>query len=287
MRKFIYPLFIILLVLLTACNAVPESIAGNAVLGESIATEEMAVSDLESPDALPTSETAAESAAAEAVQADEGQPTEQDTPVASSANTTTRTQPPVITEDWQGLTYGPDQVVLVFAEGFQPNETVSVNAMHATEGIVKSASASANGNGEIIIYHYVQHSAGDSEAYPAGEITFRLRTSTGSVKTYTFHIDYDHAPALTPAGCGSYPAPVQRGGTFVIWCGGFVKEDYAGTNYQLGYSIAYAGNTLLNAQADVLADGLVMDWLTTEPGDPAGMWDITIGDQSFQVQVQE
>ena len=287
MRKFIYPLSIILLVLLTACNAVPESIAGNAVLGESIATEEVAVSEPGNPAELPTSETVAESEAVEAEQADEGQPITQDTPVPSSANTTTRTQPPVITETNQGLTYGPDQVVLVFAEGFQPGETVSVSAMHETEGIVKSASASANGNGEIIIYHYVQHSAGDSDAYPAGEITFRLRTSTGAVKTYAIQIDYDHAPALTPAGCGSYPAPVQRGGTFVIWCGGFVKEDYAGANYQLGYSIAYAGNTLLNAQADVLADGLVMDWLTTEPGDPVGVWDITMGDQSFQIQVQE
>ena len=286
MRKFIYPLTIVLLVLLTACNAVPESIAGNAVLGESIATEEVAVSEPENPAELLPSETAAESEAAEAGQAEEGQPITQDTPVVS-ANKTTRTQSPVITETRQGLTYGPDQLVLVFAEGFQPGETVSVNAMHETDGIVKSASASANGNGEIIIYHYVQHSAGDNDAYPPGEMTFRLRTSTGAVKTYSFRIDYDLAPALTPAGCGSYPTPIQRGGALVIWCGGFVKEDYAGANYQLGYSIAYAGETLLNAQADVLADGLVLDWLTSEASDPAGMWDITIGEQTFQVQIQE
>ena len=282
MKKFkIYSLLVALLLLLTACSAAPESIAGNAVLGESIATE--AVADVVQPES-PDDE--ADNQASEAAQTEADPPTTQDTPVAST-NLTTRTQPPVITEARQGLTYGPDQLVLVFAEGFQPDATVSVSAMHETEGIVKSASANANALGEILIYHYVQHSAEDSDAYPAGKITFRLRTSTGSVKTYAFRIDYENAPALTPAGCGSYPASVHLGGSFAIWCGGFAKEDFADKNYQLGYSISHAGNTLLNTQTDVLADGLAIAWLTTEPGDPVGSWDITIGDQSFQVQIEE
>ena len=280
MKKFkIYPLLVALLLLLTACSAAPENIAGNAVLGESMATE--AVADVQ------TTIPEADSQASKAAQAEADPPTQQDTPVASSANTTTRTQPPVITETRQGLTYGPDQLVLVFAEGFQPGATVSVSAMHETEGIVKSASANANALGEILIYHYVQPSAEFEDAYPAGEITFRLRTSTGSVKTYAFRIDYENAPALTPAGCGSYPASVHLGGSFAIWCGGFAKEDFADKNYQLGYSISHAGNTLLNTQTDVLADGLAIAWLTTEPGDPVGSWDITIGEQSFQLQIEE
>jgi len=280
MKKFkIYPLLVALLLLLTACSAAPENIAGNAVLGESMATE--AVADVQ------TTIPEADSQASKAAQAEADPPTQQDTPVASSANTTTRTQPPVITETRQGLTYGPDQLVLVFAEGFQPGATVSVSAMHETEGIVKSASANANALGEILIYHYVQPSAEFEDAYPAGEITFRLRTSTGSVKTYAFRIDYENAPALTPAGCGSYPASVHLGGSFAIWCGGFAKEDFVDSNYQLGYSISHAGNTLLNTQTDVLADGLAIAWLTTEPGDPVGSWDITIGEQSFQLQIEE
>jgi hypothetical protein len=287
MKKFkIYPLLVALLMLLTACSAVPESIAGNAALGESIATQAVAdVVQPESPDEQ-MSAPEADSQASEAAQTEADPPTPQDTPVAST-NLTTRTQPPVITEARQGLTYGPDQLVLVFAEGFQPDATVSVSAMHETEGIVKSASANANALGEILIYHYVQHSAEDSDAYPAGEITFRLRTSTGSVKTYAFRIDYENAPALTPAGCGSYPASVHLGGSFAIWCGGFAKEDFVDSNYQLGYSISHAGNTLLTSQTDVLADGLAIAWLTTESGDPVGSWDITIGDQSFQVQIEE
>ena len=282
MKKFkIYSLLVALLLLLTACSAAPESIAGNAVLGESIATE--AVADVVQPES-PDDE--ADNQASEAAQTEADPPTTQDTPVAST-NLTTRTQPPVITEARQGLTYGPDQLVLVFAEGFQPSETVSVSAMHETEGIVKSASANANALGEILIYHYVQPSAEFEDAYPAGEITFRLRTSTGSVKTYAFRIDYENAPALTPAGCGSYPASVHLGGSFAIWCGGFAKEDFVDSNYQLGYSISHAGNTLLNTQTDVLADGLAIAWLTTEPGDPVGSWDITIGEQSFQLQIEE
>ena len=287
MRKFIYPLTIVLLVLLTACNVVPESIAGNAVLGESIATEEVAVSEPGNPAELPTSEIVAESEAVEAEQADEGQPITQDTPVPSSANTTTRTQPPVITETNQGLTYGPDQVVLVFAEGFQPGETVSVNAMHITEGIIKSISATANNHGQIVLYHYTQYRPEDKGAYPAGEITFRLRTSTGTTKTYSFNVDYEHTPEQTAPGCGSYPIPVTIGDAFAIWCGGFIKADYEETDWMTTYSIAHAGSTLLTANANVMADGLVMDWLNTTPGDPVGMWDITIGDQIFQIQVEE
>ena len=270
MKNFPIRWLLPLILLLSACSATPT------LIPESLATEvdpgnETTLAISPEPENAPTADAQTNVTAA---------------PVIAEA-TPSSIQLPIITDANQGLVYGPDQVVIVFAEGFHPGESVSVNAMHATEGIVKSASASANGNGEIIIYHYVQHSAGDSDAYPQGEMAFRLRTSTGSVKTYTFHIDYDHAPALAPAGCGSYPVPIQRGSALVIWCGGFVKEDYAGANYQLGYSIAYAGNALLNAQADVLSDGLVLDWLTTEPGDPAGMWDITIGDQSFQLQVQE
>ncbi|MBT7289351.1 MAG: hypothetical protein HN837_02480, partial [Chloroflexi bacterium] len=159
MKKFkIYPLLVALLLLLTACSAAPENIAGNAVLGESMATE--AVADVQ------TTIPEADSQASKAAQAEADPPTQQDTPVASSANTTTRTQPPVITETRQGLTYGPDQLVLVFAEGFQPGATVSVSAMHETEGIVKSASANANALGEILIYHYVQPSAEFEDAYP-------------------------------------------------------------------------------------------------------------------------
>jgi hypothetical protein len=282
MKKFkIYPLLVALLLLLTACSAAPESIAGNAVLGESIATEEVAdVVQPESPDEQ-TSAPEADSQASEA-----GQPTQQDTPVAS-ANRTTRTQPPVITETRQGLTYGPDQLVLVFAEGFQPSETVSVSAMHETEGIVKSTSATANNHGQIVLYHYTQYHPEDEGAYPAGEITFRLRTSTGTTKTYSFNVDYDRTPSRTAPGCGSYPVPVTIGDAFAIWCGGFIKADFEETDWMTTYSIAHTGSTLLTANANVMADGLVMDWLNTNPGDPVGVWDITMGDQIFQIQVKE
>ena len=195
-------------------------------------------------------------------------------------------QIPIITETHQGSTYGPDQQVIVFVEGFQPGEVLSVSAMHERDGIVKSATTETNEHGEAIIYHYVQHKPSDKGAYPHGEITFRVRSSTGLIQTYTFNIDYAYISQSAQIGCGTYPpSPIQLGGTFVTWCGGFEKDDYLETNYQTEYSISNAGDILLLDSADVMADGLVIVSLSTESSDPAGDWNITIDSQSFQIQV--
>ena len=194
----------------------------------------------------------------------------------------------VITETNQSRTYGPDQQVIVFVEGFQPGEALAVSAVHETEGTVKSGSTEANGRGEAVIYHYVQHRPDDEGAYPQGEITFQVRGSTGAVKSYTFKIDYTLIPQAAETGCGTYPpSPIHLGGAFVAWCSGFDKADYQNTNYQTEYSISQAGNLLLAAQADVMADGISFLILDTEPGDPPGIWDIALGGQSFQIEVTE
>ena len=197
-------------------------------------------------------------------------------------------QIPVITETHPGRTYGPDQQVIVFVEGFQPGEALAVSAVHETEGTVKSGSTEANGRGEAVIYHFVQHSPDDEGAYPQGKISFRVRGSTGEVKLYTFNIDYTLIPQTAEIGCGTYPSsPIHLGGAFVAWCSGFDKTDYQDTNYQTEYSISLTGNVLLAAQADVMADGISFLILDSEPGDPPGIWDITFGNQSFQIEVTE
>ena len=197
-------------------------------------------------------------------------------------------QIPVITETNQSRTYGPDQQVIVFVEGFQPGEALAVSAVHETEGTVKSGSTEANGRGEAVIYHFVQHSPDDEGAYPQGKISFRVRGSTGEVKLYTFNIDYTLIPQTAEIGCGTYPSsPIHLGGAFVAWCGGFDKADYQDTNYQAEYSISLSGSVLLTAQADVMADGISFLILDTEPGDPPGVWDIVLGDQSFQIEITQ
>ena len=219
--------------------------------------------------------------------------TSADIPPANSSETPTAEpaldaspQIPIITETHQGSTYGPDQLVIVFAEGFQPGEVLSVSAIHEIQGIVKSAATETNERGEAVIYHYVQHNPTDEGAYPYGYITFRVRSSTGLIQTYSFNIDYAHAPPFVQMGCGTYPpSPIQIESAFVAWCSGFDKNDYLETNYQTEYSISNAGDILLLDNADVMADGLVIVSLSTESSDPAGEWNITIGGQSFQVQV--
>ena len=208
-----------------------------------------------------------------------------ETPTADTAHVESA-QIPIITETHQGNTYGPDQQVIVFVEGFQPGEVLSVSAMHKRDGIVKSATTETNQRGEAVIYHYVQHKPSDKGAYPYGEITFRVRSSTGLIQTYTFNIDYAYISQPEQIGCGTYPpSPIQIGSAFVAWCSGFDKNDYLETNYQTEYSISNAGEILLLDIADVMADGLVIVSLSTESSDPVGEWNITIGGQSFQVQV--
>jgi len=176
--------------------------------------------------------------------------------------------------------------VIVFAEGLQPGEVLSVSAIHEIQGIIKSATTETTAPGEAVIYHYVQHTPTDEGAYPQGEITFRVRSSPGVIQTYTFNIDYAYISQPAQFGCGTYPPSlIQLGGAFVAWCSGFNKETYQDSNYQTEYSISNAGDILLLGNADVMADGLVIVSLSTESGDPAGDWNITIGGQSFQVQV--
>lgn len=270
MHKLRMNILLPLILLLSACGAISDiaSDTGSAETGSDEVQAASAGPTVANPPTHPQIEFAADTAP----------------PV--SAQTAASAAIPVITEAHQGLTYGTDQLVIVFVEGFQPGEMLSISAMHETEGIVKSDSTNANERGEAIIYHYVQHRPIDEGAYPEGAITFRVRSSTGTVKTYAFNIDYAYAPQPAQTGCGTYPpSPIQLGGTFVAWCSGFAKDDYRETNYQTQYSISNAGDILLSDNADVMADGLVIVSLSTESSDPAGNWDITIGDQAFQVQV--
>ncbi len=207
----------------------------------------------------------------------------------SDVYTTAQASLPVLTENHQGITYGPDQLVLVFAEGFQSNETLAVSAMHATAGLVKAAETQANERGEAIIYHYTQPSAEYEGAYPQGVITFWVQGSSGTSKSYTFRIDYTLAPQPSQMGCGIYPnSIIHRGGAFIAWCSGYTKDAYQNTEYKAPLSITQGGVVLLSEPiTNVMADGLGIVWLNTESSDPIGTWDITIDTQSFQVQVEE
>jgi hypothetical protein len=190
---------------------------------------------------------------------------------------------PVLTEVHQGITYAPGQLVIVFAEGFDAGERLSVSAMHESAGMVKSAQAEANSLGQLMIYHWVQESPEAEGAYPPGKITFWVTGESGIVKEYAFSLDYDSAPqAPSFSGCGAYPPKPVLGSGFVAWCAGLTPDQ----TYRTNYSIQSNGNTLLEGEdARLAADGVGFLTLSTESGDPAGVWTITIGGQPFDINV--
>jgi hypothetical protein len=190
---------------------------------------------------------------------------------------------PVLTEVHQGITYAPGQLVIVFAEGFDAGERLSVSAMHESAGMVKSAQAEANSLGQLMIYHWVQESPEAEGAYPDGAITFWVTGESGIVKNYAFALDYNSAPQTAgSSGCGAYPPEPVLGGSFVAWCAGLTPDQ----TYQTNFSIQSNGNTLLEGEdARLAADGVGFLTLSTESGDPAGVWTITIGGQPFDINV--
>jgi hypothetical protein len=134
-----------------------------------------------------------------------------------------------------------------------------------------------------MIYHWVQASADAEGAYPAGAITFWVTGDSGIVKEYAFSLDYGLSPQ-SPAfsDCGAYPPEPVLGGSFVAWCAGLTPDQ----TYQTNFSIQSNGNTLLEGEDAWLAvDGVGFLTLSTDPGDPVGAWEITIGGQSFDINV--
>ena len=97
---------------------------------------------------------------------------------------------PILTDQHQGFVYGPDQLIVVFAEGFQPNESLSVSVVHESQGIIKSDLGQTNPLGQMIIYHYVQETPDDQGAYPNGELSFQVSGDQGTEKSYAFLIDH-------------------------------------------------------------------------------------------------
>jgi hypothetical protein len=190
---------------------------------------------------------------------------------------------PVLTDAHQGFVYGPDQLIVVFAEGFQPNESLSVSVVHESDGIIKSDLGQTNPLGQMIIYHYVQETPDDQGAYPNGELSFQVSGDQGTEKSYAFLIDHNLDVQPSPiSGCGVYPPPpLQLGHLFVAWCGGLAAEEpYA------PFSISMEGEELFSRHdAGVFADGIGLIWLQSESGDPAGTWELAFDQTSFQIQV--
>jgi hypothetical protein len=114
----------------------------------------------------------------------------------------------ILTDQHHGFVYSPDQLVVVFAEGFQPNENLSVSVVHESDGIIKSDLGQTNLLGQMIIYHDFQETPDDPGACPDGSLSFQVSGDQGTKKSYTFFIDHSIDVQRSPiSGCGVYPPP--------------------------------------------------------------------------------
>ncbi len=189
---------------------------------------------------------------------------------------------PLVTVDHQGVVFGPGELVVVVFEGFSPWELLTVNMIHAEQGIIKSSSeASADAQGTFIVFHEVKLRQ-DSSAYPAGELTIVARGSTGNTQRINFTLDYDKQVQPQPDGCGIYPNPpyIPLGSILIAWCGG---HDPAAQTIPL--RITTNGTELFSDEAAIAASGLAIALLDILEDDPAGSWTVDVGDHKFQFEV--
>jgi hypothetical protein len=264
--------FLFSLLILPACATMAEYSTADTTATEAV------VAPADEAETQPSHDATEETNSAEPLESASSQPDEQAphgyglTPIM-----------PLLTDQHQGFVYGPDQLIVVFAEGFQPNENLSVSVVHESQGIIKSDLGQTNALGQMIIYHYVQETPDDQGAYPNGELSFQVSGDQGTEKSYAFLIDHNLDVQPSPiSGCGVYPPPpLQLGHLFVAWCGGLAAEEpYA------PFSVSMEGEELFSRHdAEVFADGIGLIWLQSESGDPVGTWELAFDQTSFQIQV--
>ena len=263
-------LFLLSLLILPACATMAEYSTADTTATEAV------VAPADEAETQPSHVANGETNSAEPVESAGNQPDEQapqgygPTPIM-----------PVLTDAHQGFVYGPDQLVLVFAEGFQPNENLSVSVVHESQGIIKSDLGQTNPLGQMIIYHYVQETPDDQGAYPNGELSFQVSGDQGTEKSYAFLIDHSIDVQPSPiSGCGVYPPPpIELGDTFVAWCGGLSPDEpYTTFSVSMDEEVLYYTD-----EADLLSDGIGLIWLQTESSDLEGTWKLSFGQKTYQV----
>ena len=191
---------------------------------------------------------------------------------------------PYLTVDHQGYTYGPGELVVAVFEGFSPWEDLSVNLTHSEQGIIKSGQASSDEQGVFVVYHPVQASPDAPNAHPAGELTFRVRSSTGNTQAIRFTLDYTKAVTPVQAGCGMYPPPPRLTGTIqVIWCSGFDPAANPVTTLQV---MANDAEIFRDDQVPVISNGLAVYILDILEDDPPGQWSANLGGQVIPFEVR-
>jgi len=187
---------------------------------------------------------------------------------------------PIITEEHQGFTYRPGQVVTVLAENFEDGDTLAVTLSHESRGQIDTYSVSpVSSRGNIPIFLPVE--IDEAAIYPDGKYAFRVSGSNGIRKTYTFSLDYLNPAKIAPfEGCGVYPQPILDSIVFV-WCTGYVPS-----TDPLDIRGVVNGEELFSDVVDTIySDGVALYVLDIFYDDPTGEWALEMGQDVFTINI--
>jgi hypothetical protein len=177
---------------------------------------------------------------------------------------------PILTADHQGLTFGPGQMIAVFAEGFLPGESIAVSLIHPIQGVLLTHTAQADNLGYLLLVKRLKDSAAEPDALPEGSLSYQVNGAGPSLR-FGFHIDYNLPPFAAPAGCGFYPQKAAFNGFQVFFCGGLQP----GQAYQLTSQMGAATDQVVN-RADYSGLALFPLRQSSDTLSP-GLWTVTIG----------
>jgi len=187
---------------------------------------------------------------------------------------------PILTEEHQGFTYRPGQLVTVLAEGFKPGETLAVTLLHEAQGKIGAFEAPpVSSHGNTPIYLPVEIDA--AGVYPDGEYTFLVSNQDGTQKAYTFRLDFLHPAEPAPyAGCGVYPEPELDSIVFV-WCTGYASSDIPLTIR----GVVNSEELFTDVVDTIYSDGVALYVLDIFADDPAGEWTLEMGQDVLTMTV--
>ena len=188
---------------------------------------------------------------------------------------------PIITEEHQGYSYRPGQMVTVLAEGFDEGDTLVATLIHEDKRQIDTNTVSPVSNrGNIPIYIPVE--IDEADKYPDGKYTLYVSGSDRMRKSYTFSFDYLNPAEPAPFdGCGVYPDPVLDSIVFV-WCTGYTRSD-APLNLR---GLVNREELFSDTVETIYSDGVALYVLDIFKTDPAGEWTLEFGQDELTFDVK-
>lgn len=177
---------------------------------------------------------------------------------------------PILTQNHQDVTFGSDQMIVAFSEGFLPGEAVAISLIHAEQGVVLNKSANADSLGYAMAVKRLTKEATDKDALPPGQYTYRLAGSAQTLE-FRFHVEYNYQPEPASKGCGYYPEKAVFEGYQVFWCAGLEP----GMRYALTSRLGEQWDRVINTSDPF--GWVVFPLRQSSDTLTPGLWTVTLG----------